>query len=43
MKYALMGNCGIENILDTEYYAHLDCVGIPRPGRNFYFNLTFGF
>ena len=39
----LSANAGMENIFDTEYSAHLDWGGIPRPGRNIYFNLTFGF
>lgn len=34
---------GIENLLDTKYHDHLDWGRIPRPGRNFYFNLRYRF
>lgn len=30
-------NAGIENVLNKNYYEHLDWLKIPRPGRNFYF------
>ena len=39
----LFANAGIENILDTKYYDHLDWGGIPRPGRNLYLNLSYTF
>src|SRR5690554_6659021 len=40
---SLSANIGIENILDTQYYDHLDWGGILRPGRNFYLNLSYSF
>lgn len=36
-------DAGIENILDAEYYEHLDWQKIPRPGRNFYAALKYDF
>jgi iron complex outermembrane recepter protein len=36
-------NGGVENILDRNYREHLDWGGIPRPGRNFYVNITYKF
>lgn len=36
-------NGGIENLLDTNYHDHLDWGGIPRPGRNFYINVSYSF
>ena len=40
---SLSANGGIENLLDTKYHDHLDWGGIPRPGRNFYLNLSYSF
>ncbi|NEN22611.1 hypothetical protein G3O08_03715 [Cryomorpha ignava] len=40
---SLSANGGIENLLDTKYNDHLDWGGIPRPGRNFYLNLSYSF
>lgn len=40
---SLSVNGGIENLLDTKYHDHLDWGGIPRPGRNFYINVSYGF
>jgi iron complex outermembrane recepter protein len=34
---------GIENLTDKYYREHLDWGGIPRPGRNFYCSLEYGF
>lgn len=36
-------NGGIENILDKEYYNHLDWLKIPQEGRNFYFDFRINF
>jgi iron complex outermembrane receptor protein len=36
-------NAGVENVLDRRYREHLDWGGIPRPGRNVYFNLVYKF
>src|SRR5690606_8707042 len=40
---SLLVNGGIENLLDTKYHDHLDWGGIPRPGRNFYLNVSYSF
>lgn len=34
---------GIENIFDRNYHEHLDWGNVPRPGRNFYFQLKMSF
>lgn len=39
----LQCNAGVENMLDRHYREHLDWGGIPRPGRNFYFNAIYTF
>lgn len=36
-------NGGIENILDKEYYNHLDWLKIPQEGRNFYCDVRINF
>ena len=36
-------DAGVENILDIKYREHLDWGNIPRPGRNIYARLAFGF
>lgn len=35
--------CGVENIFDKNYHAHLDWGNIPRPGRNIYVNFSYRF
>lgn len=42
-KKKLSVACGVENLLDKKYHAHLDWGNIPRPGRNFYINLSYNF
>lgn len=42
-SHGLLVACGIENILDKHYHAHLDWGNIPRPGRNFYLNFSHRF
>jgi iron complex outermembrane receptor protein len=42
-SHGLLVACGIENILDKHYHAHLDWGNIPRPGRNFYLNFSYRF
>ncbi len=36
-------SAGVENILNKEYYEHLDWQKIPRPGRNFYLTIKTDF
>lgn len=36
-------NGGVENILDKEYYNHLDWLNIPQEGRNFYCDIRINF
>jgi iron complex outermembrane receptor protein len=36
-------NAGIENIMDKNYWEHLDWGNIPRPGRNIYLQLKLSF
>jgi iron complex outermembrane receptor protein len=34
---------GVENLLDQNYWQHLDWGQIPRPGRNIYAQIRFDF
>ncbi len=42
---SLQWDCNLElnNVFDTYYYAHLDVMKLPRPGRNLVIHLTFKF
>lgn len=42
-KHALEINAGVENILNRNYYDHLDWGRIPRQGRNIYSAVQFNF
>ena len=37
---SLSVNIAVENLLDNNYYEHLDLMKVPRPGRNFLLHLT---
>ena len=39
----LKGMVGVENIFDNLYREHIDWGGIPRPGRNIFFDFAFTF
>lgn len=39
-KTRLQWQAGVENLLDRHYHEHLDWGNIPRPGRNFFLQLT---